>query len=212
MIEGRLGTAPDRSSLVLLAAWLILEEVSDGDAKGYRNGYRPGRGIEDAFTDENGRRLLSRAAVSEITERLWAEYEAFIKRLSKYRIVYLYVDGIAERLHAGTGRRLFADFKLSLLVLSALARSASAVVRGDGSPRRFSTAGRSRDSSRSNKGSFGKFKVVRIKPLWEQEACRLPANASRLSGALAFRRPSLSEPRQVFEWVSPIAGVCGIDA
>jgi putative transposase len=138
LIEGRLGTAPDRSSLVLLAAWLILEEVlegevrdrigreryerADGDAKGYRNGYRPGRmktaegmvefaapqardspvpvrdpgesdgsrtqaledlavelyarglsirGIEDAFADESGRRLLSRAAVSEITERLW---------------------------------------------------------------------------------------------------------------------------------------------
>jgi hypothetical protein len=62
------------------------------------------RGIEDAFTDESGRRLLSRAAVSEITERLWAEYEAFIKRLSEYRIVYLYVDGIAERLHAGQPR------------------------------------------------------------------------------------------------------------
>ncbi len=38
------------------------------------------RDIEDAFTDERGRRLLSRAAVSEITERLWAEYEAFSKR------------------------------------------------------------------------------------------------------------------------------------
>jgi putative transposase len=33
------------------------------------------RDIEDAFTDERGRRLLSRAAVSEITERLWAKYE-----------------------------------------------------------------------------------------------------------------------------------------
>jgi putative transposase len=48
------------------------------------------RDIEDAFSDESGRRLLSRAAVSEITERLWAEYEAFIKRdLSEYQIVYL---------------------------------------------------------------------------------------------------------------------------
>ena len=63
------------------------------------------RDIVDAFTDEIGRRLLSRAAVSEITERLWAEYEAFSKRdLSEYRIVYLYVDGIAERLRAGQPR------------------------------------------------------------------------------------------------------------
>src|SRR5690242_9296047 len=63
------------------------------------------RDIEDAFTDEMGRRLLSRAAVSEITERLWAEYEGFCKRdLSEHAIVYLFVDGIAERLRPG-GRR-----------------------------------------------------------------------------------------------------------
>src|SRR5205823_4256757 len=59
LIEGRLGTAPSRSSLVLLAARLILEEAlegevrdeigrdryerADGESKGYRNGYRPGQ-------------------------------------------------------------------------------------------------------------------------------------------------------------------------
>src|SRR5689334_19159291 len=59
LIDGRLGTAPDRSSLVLLAAQLILEEAleaevsdevgreryarADGAASGYRNGYRTGR-------------------------------------------------------------------------------------------------------------------------------------------------------------------------
>ena len=40
------------------------------------------RDIEDAFTDETGGRLLSRAAVSEITEKLWTEYEDFCKRAS----------------------------------------------------------------------------------------------------------------------------------
>ncbi len=46
------------------------------------------RDIEDAITDETGRRLLSRAAVSEITERLWAEYEDFCKRdLSEHAVV-----------------------------------------------------------------------------------------------------------------------------
>jgi transposase-like protein len=87
------------------------------------------RDIEDAFRDESGRRLLSRAAVSEITERLWAEYEAFNKRdLSEYRIVYLYVDGIAERLRAGQpreaviaawgiGRRLRRDAAIRCLLL-----------------------------------------------------------------------------------------------
>ena len=63
------------------------------------------RDIEDAFTDEHGRRLLSRAAVSEITERLWTEYEGFSRRdLSEHGIVYLFVDGIAERLRPGQGK------------------------------------------------------------------------------------------------------------
>ena len=63
------------------------------------------RDIEDAFTDETGRRLLSRAAVSEITERLWAEYEDFCKRdLSEHAVVYLFVDEIAERLRPGQRR------------------------------------------------------------------------------------------------------------
>src|SRR5204863_533283 len=38
------------------------------------------RDIEAVFADANGRSLLSRTAVSEITERLWAEYEAFASR------------------------------------------------------------------------------------------------------------------------------------
>ena len=63
------------------------------------------RDIEDAFTDETGRRLLSRAAVSEVAEPLWAEYEDFCKRdLSEHAVVYLFVDGIAERLRPGQRR------------------------------------------------------------------------------------------------------------
>ena len=63
------------------------------------------RDIEDAFTAEDGKRLLSRAAVSEVTERLWEEYDAFCARdLSEHRIAYLYVDGVAERLRAGRPR------------------------------------------------------------------------------------------------------------
>ena len=63
------------------------------------------RDIEDTFIDETGRRLLSRAAVSEITEKPWAEYEDFRKRdLSEHAIAYLFVDGIAERLRPGQRR------------------------------------------------------------------------------------------------------------
>jgi len=43
--------------------------------------------------------------VSEVTVSLWAEYEAFTTRdLGEHRIVYLFVDGIAERLRAGQPR------------------------------------------------------------------------------------------------------------
>src|SRR5215831_17344721 len=63
------------------------------------------RDIEALFADERGQSLLSRTAVSEITQRLWAEYEAFASRdLSEFEVIYLFVDGIAERLHLGQPR------------------------------------------------------------------------------------------------------------
>ena len=47
------------------------------------------RDIEDVFKDETGRLLLSRTAVSEIGERLWADYQEFAGRdLSEYDIAY----------------------------------------------------------------------------------------------------------------------------
>lgn len=63
------------------------------------------RDIEALFADEAGRSLLSRTAVSEVTERLWAEYQAFAGRdLAEFEVLYLFVDGIAERLHLGQPR------------------------------------------------------------------------------------------------------------
>ena len=63
------------------------------------------RDIEDAFRDESGRLLLSRTAVSEIGERLWADYQEFAARdLDEYDIAYLFVDGIAERIRPGQKR------------------------------------------------------------------------------------------------------------
>ena len=84
------------------------------------------RDIEALFADEAGKPLLSRTAVSEITERLWAEYEAFASRdLCEFEIVYLFVDGIAERLHLGQPREavlaawgILADGKKALLHLA----------------------------------------------------------------------------------------------
>ena len=95
------------------------------------------RDIEDTFTDQQGRRLLSRAAVSEITERLWEDYAAFTKRdLAEHRVVYLYVDGIAERLRAGLPREavlaawgIGADGRKVLLHLMAGSKEDTETVR-----------------------------------------------------------------------------------
>lgn len=55
------------------------------------------RDIEQTLTDEDGRALLSRSAVSRLTEELFSEYEEFATRdLSGLDIVYLFVDGVYE--------------------------------------------------------------------------------------------------------------------
>lgn len=57
------------------------------------------RDVEDAFRDATGELLISRSAVSEITDRLWEDYEAFCARdLSEIEVEYLFVDAIFESL------------------------------------------------------------------------------------------------------------------
>lgn len=64
------------------------------------------RDIEAAFTDEAGRCVLSKSAASELSERLWSDYQAFAGRdLSEFKVLYLFVDGIAEKLHLGSRAR-----------------------------------------------------------------------------------------------------------
>ena len=62
------------------------------------------RDIESAFTDATGRCLLGRSAVSELTDTLWQEYEAFCQRdLSELEVIYLFVDGVYESLRRAGG-------------------------------------------------------------------------------------------------------------
>jgi transposase-like protein len=57
------------------------------------------RDIEDAFRDPDGEPMLSRTAVSEITDALWEAYETFCSRdLSGIEVQYLFVDAIFESL------------------------------------------------------------------------------------------------------------------
>lgn len=57
------------------------------------------RDVEDAFRDATGELLISKSAVSEITDRLWEDYQAFISRdLSEVQVEYLFVDAVFEAL------------------------------------------------------------------------------------------------------------------
>ena len=57
------------------------------------------RDVEDAFRDVTGELLISRSAVSEITDQLWEQYEQFTSRdLSDIAVEYLFVDAIFESL------------------------------------------------------------------------------------------------------------------
>jgi transposase-like protein len=62
------------------------------------------RDIEDALEEATGDRLLSRTAVSQITEVLWDEYEAFTERdLSGFEVEYLFLDAVYESLRQQGG-------------------------------------------------------------------------------------------------------------
>jgi transposase-like protein len=57
------------------------------------------RDVEDAFRDATGELLISKSAVSEITDGLWEEYQAFVARdLSDTAVEYLFCDAIFESL------------------------------------------------------------------------------------------------------------------
>jgi putative transposase len=64
------------------------------------------RDVEEAFTDVTGARLLSKSGVSELTDALWEEYEAFQKHdLSGYEGEYLFVDAVYESLREQAGAK-----------------------------------------------------------------------------------------------------------
>ncbi len=81
------------------------------------------RDIEDAFREVTGDLLLSRTAVSVITDQLWADYQAFSERdLSCFEVEYLFLDGVYESL-----RRL-AGLKEGVLVAWGICRDGQKVL------------------------------------------------------------------------------------
>src|ERR1700694_2770260 len=57
------------------------------------------RDVEDAFRDATGELLISKSAVSAITDRLWEDYRSFTSRdLGEIEVEYLFVDAVFEAL------------------------------------------------------------------------------------------------------------------
>jgi len=74
------------------------------------------RDIEDLFQDAQGQPLLSRTAVSEMTEALWEEYESFCQRdLSGFEVVYPFLDAVYEsmRFYRGPKEGLLAAWGIT---------------------------------------------------------------------------------------------------
>ena len=90
-------TAPFRSSLLsfLEGNSEVLDQLV---AEMYARGLST-RDVEDAFRDPTGELLISRSAVSEITDRLWEDHQGFITGdLSEIAVEYLFVDAVFEAL------------------------------------------------------------------------------------------------------------------
>ena len=82
------------------------------------------RDIEEAFRDPlSGEPLLGRTAVSELTDSLWEEYQAFCQRdLSDFVVEYVFLDAIYESL------RMQAGLKEALLVAWGICRDGRKVL------------------------------------------------------------------------------------
>lgn len=82
------------------------------------------RDIEEAFRDPyTGELLLGRSAVSELTDSLWEEYQAFCQRdLSGFEVEYVFLDAVYESLRAQAG------LKEGILVAWAICRNGRKVL------------------------------------------------------------------------------------
>jgi len=64
------------------------------------------RDVEEALTEAAGGPVLSRSAVSEVTESLWTDYQEFQRRsLAEFEVVCLMLDGIWHTLRAKGQKR-----------------------------------------------------------------------------------------------------------
>ncbi len=64
------------------------------------------RDIEKTFTDQDGKPLISRTGVSNMSSQLYQQYEEFASRdLSELDVVYLFIDGVYESVKNYTNKQ-----------------------------------------------------------------------------------------------------------
>jgi len=82
------------------------------------------RDVEEALRDPvTGETLLSKSAVSDLTDRLWEDYVAFCQRdLSGFQVEYVFMDGLYE------GMRLHKSRKEAILVAWGVCRDGRKVL------------------------------------------------------------------------------------
>lgn len=72
------------------------------------------RDVEDCFRDQAGNPMISRSAVSEITDQLWEDYQQFCTQdLSGIELQYLFVDAVYESLRRYGAKRVLAAWGTS---------------------------------------------------------------------------------------------------
>jgi len=150
------------------------------------------RDVEDAFRDATGELLISRSAVSEITDRLWEDYQAFITRdLSEIAVEYLFVDAVFEALrrHGAKEALLVAwcidsDGRKHLLPL-AVGNTESEACWVEffrsmlGAWAAAAHGGHLRRRPRSDQGDRGVFQRLDPDPLLVPQACQHPRETAR---------------------------------
>lgn len=73
------------------------------------------RDIEDILRDKEGKTYLSHSVISQLTKRLWEEYNAFLEeRLEDIEVVYIYCDAVYESM------RIYKGPKEGILVVWAV--------------------------------------------------------------------------------------------
>ena len=87
------GTVAPFRSAIREALGSCTEELKRLAIEMYARG-RSVRDIEAAVTDANDKSLLFKSAISQVTERLWTDYQSFAGRdTGDHRLLYLFLDG-----------------------------------------------------------------------------------------------------------------------